>query len=56
LLTTPLTLAQLNALTGLTEGLRGFCTDSTTTTYAAAITGGGSNNVPCYYDGAWKVG
>jgi hypothetical protein len=55
-ITTPLTLTQLNALTGLTEGMRGFCTDATATTFASTITGGGSNNVPCYYDGGWKIG
>jgi len=56
LITTPLTLAQLNALPGLTEGMRGFCTDATATTFASTITGGSTNNVPCYYDGAWKIG
>lgn len=55
-ITTPLTLAQLNALPGLTEGMRGFCTDATATTFASTITGGSTNNVPCYYDGAWKIG
>ena len=56
LITTPLTLTQLNALPGLTEGMRGFCTDATATTFASTITGGSTNNVPCYYDGAWKIG
>jgi len=55
-ITTPLTLTALNALPNLTEGMRGFCTDATATTFASTITGGGANNVPCYYDGAWKIG
>jgi hypothetical protein len=55
-ITTPLSLTALNNLPGLTEGMRGFCTDATATTFASTITGGGSNNVPCYYDGAWKIG
>lgn len=56
LITTPLTKAQLDALPGLTEGMRGFCTDATATTFASTLAGGGANNVPVYYDGAWKIG
>lgn len=56
LITTPLTKAQLDALPNLTEGMRGFCTDATATTFASTLSGGGSNNVPVYYDGAWKIG
>ena len=55
-ITTPLSLNALNNLPGLTEGMRGFCTDATATTFASTITGGGTNNVPCYYDSAWKIG
>ena len=56
LITTPLTKAQLDALPGLVEGMRGFCTDATATTFASTLAGGGSNNVPVYYDGVWKIG
>lgn len=56
LITTPLTKAQLDALPNPAVGLRAFCTDATSTTFASALTGLGSNNVPVYYDGAWKIG
>lgn len=56
LLTNPLTVTQLNALSAV-EGARAFCTDATATTFASTVSGGGANNVPVYYDGsAWKIG
>lgn len=39
-----------------TNGQRGFVSNSNTTTFAAPVAGGGANQVPVYYDGAWKVG
>lgn len=51
------TVVQLNALTGLTAGMRAFCNDALTPTFGAAVVGGGAVFVPVYYTGsAWFVG
>lgn len=53
----PLTVAALNALTGVAAYTRGFATDAASPTFNATVVGGGAVKVPVWYDGsAWKVG
>lgn len=53
----PMTVAQIQALTGIQAGTKGFVTDNASTVFRSVIGVGGSSFVPVFYDGMdWRVG